>query len=277
MDPIRKILLASDFSARCDRPLDRALMLAREWNAPLLIAHVLESEPGGTQRPDIEERTRALRAELPELPPNVELILKTGSTPHVLAALASESNCDLIVTGVARYNSLGDYFLGTAVDHIVRHATMPVLVVRKRPLRPYRRMLVATDFSDCALHALIEASRLFPDIPIKLIHVWHVPYEAFLSSESTRHEMGAQYKWAMAKFLEQAAIDPRTKMRISTAVEEGELGPGIGRHIDSSGTDLLVLGTHGQSGFVHATMGSRAADLLTSAPTDVLIVRERRV
>lgn len=32
MNTIRKVLFASDFSARCDRPLDRALMLAQEWN-----------------------------------------------------------------------------------------------------------------------------------------------------------------------------------------------------------------------------------------------------
>jgi nucleotide-binding universal stress UspA family protein len=276
MDKIRKILLASDFSARCDRPLDRALMLAREWSGTLLIVHVLEGGPPGAQKVNIEERAQALRRELPESSANVELILKTGSTPQVLAALANESDSDIIVTGVARYNTLGDYFLGTAVDYIVRHASVPVLVVRKRPLQPYRRLLVATDFSTCALHALNAAARLFPDIPIKLIHAWHVPYESFLNAENTRHDIGAQYMSQMARFLEQAAIDPLSRARISAAVEEGELGPAINRHIDPSGSDLLVLGTHGQSGFAHATIGSRASDLLTSAPTDVLIVRDRR-
>jgi nucleotide-binding universal stress UspA family protein len=276
MDKIRKILFASDFSARCDRPLDRALMLAQEWNGSLLIVHVVEGGPHGAQRANMGELAQALRRELPESSANVELILKTGSTPHVLAALANESDSDIIVTGVARHNTLRDYFLGTAVDYIVRHASVPVLVVRKRPLQPYRRLLVATDFSACALYALNAAARLFPDIPIKLIHAWHVPYEAFLNSESTRHEIGAQYMTEMANFLDRAPIEPGTKARISTAVEEGELGPTINRHIDASGSDLLVLGTHGQSGFVHATVGSRAADLLTSAPTDVLIVRDRR-
>lgn len=276
MDKIRKILLASDFSSRSDRPLDRASMLARQWKGHLLIAHVLEDVPNGAKRLNIVERAQSLRRELPETVSRAELILKTGSTPQVLAALANESDSDLIVTGVARYNSLGDYVLGTAVDYIVRHSGVPVLVVRKRPLQPYRRLLVATDFSDCALHALNEAARLFADIPIMLIHAWHVPYEAFLNSENTRQDLGAQYISDMAKFLEHAAIDPRTRARIFTAVEEGELGPTVNRHIDPSGSDLLVLGTHGQSGFMHATIGSRAADLLTSAQSDVLIVRDRR-
>jgi len=274
MNKVRKILIGSDFSARSDRALDRALMLAREWKGHLLIGHVIEADPGSVQDHSIDDRALYLRMELPEAASQAELILRTGSTPRVLAALANESDSDIIVTGVARYNSLGDYFLGTAVDYIVRHASVPVLVVRKRPLRPYRRMLVATDFSDCALHALIDASRLFPDIPIKLIHAWHVPFEAFLNSESTRHEIGAQHMSEMAKFLEQPAIDPGTEARISTAIEEGELEPAIKRHTDSSGSDLLVLGTHGQSGFAHATIGSRAADLLASAQTDVLMVRD---
>lgn len=41
------ILLATDLSARCDRPLDRALMLAQEWRTKLILLHILE--PGQAQ------------------------------------------------------------------------------------------------------------------------------------------------------------------------------------------------------------------------------------
>jgi len=275
MNKARKILLGSDFSARSDRPLDRAVMLAQEWKAHLIIAHVLEGDAGRALSPDITAQAEAFRSDLPQAAAKAELIVKAGSTPRVLASLAEECGSDIIVTGVARYNSLGDYFLGTAVDYIIRYASVPVLVVRKRPLQPYRRMVVATDFSDCALHALIAAAQLFPDIPMTVVHAWHVPYGAFLSSENTRHEVGTQHLSDMSEFLQRPAIDPRTRERISAAVEEGELGPAINRHVDASGSDLLVVGAHGQSGFMHATIGNKAADLLASARTDVLIVRGR--
>ena len=137
-------LLASDFTARSDRPLDRALQLTREKDGKLVIAHVLEK---GDNDPDpaIIER---LRMDLPREAHEAELVVRTGSAPKVLAQLAAERDSDLIVTGVARYNSIGDYVLGTAVDHIVRNADAPVLVVRGRASGAYGHMVVATDLSD---------------------------------------------------------------------------------------------------------------------------------
>jgi hypothetical protein len=37
-----RLLLASDMSARCDRALDRAGWLAKEWGAQLIVVHALE-------------------------------------------------------------------------------------------------------------------------------------------------------------------------------------------------------------------------------------------
>src|SRR3546814_5976985 len=41
------------------------------------------------------------------------LIVRAGSAPEILAQVAAERGSDLIVTGVARYNSIGDYLLRT--------------------------------------------------------------------------------------------------------------------------------------------------------------------
>ncbi len=40
--PARKILLATDLSARCDRALCRAAMLAAQWRSSLIVLHVVE-------------------------------------------------------------------------------------------------------------------------------------------------------------------------------------------------------------------------------------------
>lgn len=42
MTSLRKILLATDLSARSDRAMDRAVLLANEREAELLALHVLE-------------------------------------------------------------------------------------------------------------------------------------------------------------------------------------------------------------------------------------------
>ena len=40
--PPERLLFATDFSGRCDRPLERSVRLARLWGAKLLLLHVLE-------------------------------------------------------------------------------------------------------------------------------------------------------------------------------------------------------------------------------------------
>src|SRR5690554_6939189 len=160
-----EILLASDFSARSDRPLACALQLAAQTSSALTIAHVLEKSGGIPDAPMVER----LRLQLPPEAQTAELVVRTGSAPKTLAAIAAERGSDLIVTGVARYNSIGDYVLGTAVDHIVRNADAPVLVVRRRTDGPYRHIVTATDFSDCSRAALLAAARLFPDIRITIV------------------------------------------------------------------------------------------------------------
>jgi len=270
-----KLLLASDFSARCDRPLDRALLLVRENGAKLTIAHILEPHSNSEQVRPIHEIEQYLRSELPPEALSAELLVKTGSAPGMLALLARECGSDLIITGVARHNSWSDYFNGTAVDHLVRHADIPVLIVRKRARGSYQRLVVATDFSDCSIHALRTAAELFPNIPITLVHAFHVPYEAWLKSDNMREHIRAERIAEMEKVLADPSV-ASLRNRLSTAIEEGELGGVIIRQLRPAASDLLVVGTHGQSALGYATVGSNAEALLACAPVDVLMARDRR-
>lgn len=264
-------LLASDFTARSDRPLDRALWLTRKKGGRLVIAHVLEKGEGDPD-PAIAER---LRADLPQEARDAELVVRAGSAPTVLAQIASERGSDVIVTGVARYNNLGDYVLGTAVDYIVRNADVPVLIVRKRAAAPYAHMVVATDLSDCSRAAFLAAASLFPDAAITLVHAFHVPFQGWLSSGEVKRDMRTEAQSGLDAFLAHADVAP-LKARIEALVDEGETGGVVVRQIKRTDASLLVLGTHGRSGFAHVTIGSQAEMLLAVVDVDVLMVRERK-
>lgn len=263
-----EVLLASDFTARSDRALGRAIQLAEEKQGKLVIAHVLEKRA----KVDEEDVLHRLRADLPEDAANAELIVRAGSAPKALEAIAAERGSDLIVTGVARYNSIGDYFLGTAVDHIIRNAERPVLIVRRRPIAPYRRLLVATDLSDCSRAALLAAAALFPEADVTLVHAFHVPYEGWIKSADVKADVRAEAQEALDAFL--ASIDPALLVRVDARLVEGETGTVITQELGRAEADLLVLGTHGRSGFAHATIGSQAEGILSVVNADVLMVRE---
>lgn len=271
MTAVFETLLASDFTARSDRPLDRAVRVTGEKDGKLVIAHVLE-KGGGNPDPAIVER---LRMDLPPEAHGAELVVRTGSVPRVLAQIAAERGSDLIVTGVARYNSIGDYVLGTAVDHIVRNTDAPVLVVRRRAGAPYAHMIVATDLSDCSRAALLSAARIFPDTPITLVHAFHVPFEGWLKSDDVKQDIRAEAQEGLDAFLAHPDVAALTA-RIGPLIEEGETGSVVARQLNRTGADLLVLGTHGRSGFAHATIGSQAEALLAAVSVDVLMIRERK-
>ncbi|MFA7604123.1 MAG: universal stress protein [Novosphingobium sp.] len=262
-------LLASDFTARSDRPLARALRLARDHGGRLVIAHVLEKDDGPPDPATIEK----LRMKLPPEARGAELVVHGGSVPRVLARIAAERGSDLIVTGVGRRDGIGDYLLGTAVDHIVRHAAAPVLVVRRPAGGAYARMVVATDLSECARQALRTAIRLFPEAAVTLVHAFHVPFEGWLKSDDVKQHVRAEAQAALDAFLAGAGV-ASASARIEALVEEGETGSVVIRQLERTGANLLVLGTHGRGGFVHAAIGSQAAALLAAADADVLMVRE---
>ncbi len=263
-------LLASDFTARSDRPTERAIRMAAERKGNLVIAHVLE-KASDTEKDQIIAR---LRDDLPPEAGEAELVVREGSAPKTLAAIADERASDLIVTGVARHNSIGDYLLGTAVDHIVRNAKQPVLVVRQRAAGPYKRLLIATDLSDASRAALVAAATLFPATPLTLVHAVHVPYEGWLKSDDVKAHVRAEAEDEMNAFL--TDMDPDIRARLERRLVEGETGTVVAEELTRTGADLLVLGTHGRSGFAHATIGSQAEALLSAAPVDVLMVREQQ-
>ena len=85
--------------------------------------------------------------------------------------------CSLIVTGIARDETLGRLLLGTTVEKLARQARQPVLVVKTRPRKPYHDVLVATDFSPGSRQALRAALQLVPDANLTLFHAYDVPFQ----------------------------------------------------------------------------------------------------
>jgi nucleotide-binding universal stress UspA family protein len=264
------VMVATDLSARSDRPFERAFLLAKQLDAPLLVLHVLERKKDLEQ----EKRERLLRLieeEFGANAQNAEILLEPGEVPETIARVAHERNCALIITGVARFNSPADYVLGTAVDHLVRQSRTPVLVVKRRPRKPYRRLLAGTDFSSGSMHALVKAAQLFPDAELRLIHVYRSAYDAFLAHDTTADYIRDEAQTSMRAFTD--ALPKSVRSRLETAVTEGHLAGVIEDEISNLRADLLVLGTHGRSGFAQATVGSQAADLLEYEPVDVFVTR----
>lgn len=263
------VLVATNLSARDDRAIDRAAMLAKLRGVDLVAVHVVR--PGSRRAENIE----LARADLQDVIPNgvqARLELPVGSAPTEIARVAQDCGAQLIVTGVARFNDIGDYFLGTAVDHLLRHAKVPVLVVKRRPHRGYERMLAATDLSETSAAAIASAGGLFPGRPMHVIHGWHVPFAGWQKAVHVHDETEAAAKKALEDFLAGAGLPDELLGRIVPETRECGAERAVMDAIADHAPDLLVLGTQGCSGFRQAALGSTASALLTRAPCDALVV-----
>lgn len=259
----KPVLIASDLTSRSDRALGRAQLLG---NA-LILAHVVAGEERLTDK--ARARLHAIACEdLDDAQLVSEVLIVSGSVPDTLARLAAERGCALIATGIASFDSPKDYILGTTVDFLVRRASVPVLIAKRKLRHPYRSLIVATDFSSCSRRALEAATRLFPEAQIRLLHACTPPFPSRLDPDEMTPYVRDEREREMRTFV--AALPSDMQERIESEIEVGSLAGAIEERRAAGRCDLLVLGTHGRGGFVRAAIGSRASELLTSSLSDVL-------
>lgn len=285
----RHILLATDLSSRSDRALDRAVRLAREWDARLVVLTVVEPEPaeaptsvlsrasglsGGTaRRAMVEQRLRAdLAGEDGDLPllPRVE----QGSVTDTVLTVATAEGSGLIVVGVARNEALSRVVLGSTVDALARRSPVPLLVVRNRPRATYSHVIVASDFSAASRHTLRAAAALFPQAELTLFHAFDNPYPAIGGVDTTkvRADGLAQAEREAEAFILSCALPDGVSLRLRTWLEHGDTGLLLHTHGLAHPADLVVLGTQQRRGVLGLLLGSVAQRVLEMAENDVLVV-----
>src|SRR5690606_29055517 len=153
----RKILMATDLSARCDRALDRALQLSVQWQAPLQVVHAAPREAIGAQSAadTLASIRRRIERDLDD--DAIDVRVEEGDPAEVVLDVARRSGSDLIVLGDAS-GVPGRRLLGNTVETLVRSTPASVLVVKQRPRGGYRRVLVGTDLTPESRHGLDTAA-----------------------------------------------------------------------------------------------------------------------
>jgi len=268
-----RILIANDMTARGDRPFDRATRLARGRQGSVILLHVVDVSDRRMPSLPLDKAREDIIAQLPRAEVPLEVIVKTGSPPAIIAETAADIDADLVLVGAARFNDLADHFLGTAVDYLVRRTTIPVLVVKRRPLSDFRNVMIATDFSRCSTHAAMAAATMVPHVHLAILHAFSIPFQTRLDHSEMLPFAQNRAQEEMNDFLALDELAP-IRERLAPQIEEGPALSVVDRYIRDKGTDLVALGTHGRSGFMHALIGSRASQILAATSCDVLTVRE---
>jgi nucleotide-binding universal stress UspA family protein len=169
--------------------------------------------------------------------------------------------------------------MGTAVDHVLRNAAKPVLVVKNRVRSKYTAIVAGTDFSPASAHAIVNAARMFPNAVVHVVHGWHVPFQGLQQDTYVVEQTEAEDTKEMASFM--AGLSARAPLRLSrlagatSAMVRGSALDAVRDGLMLVPDALVVLGSHGTSGFRQAVIGSTISDLLRHVEADILVVNTK--
>lgn len=282
----RRLLMASDLSARCDRALSRAAQLARHWRSGLTVVHVasaadlarsdrLAGSAPSWRRPEPRLRmlARALQADLDHEGIEATAQVLTGPTADALLQATVETSAGLLVMGIAKAARSDRHPVGLTAEALVRQSTVPVLSVRHRTRGPYRHVVVASDFSLPALHALRLAALWFDDARLTLFHAYTPPGTVPVAGTDGGAPWHAAIERQCEAHLAEAALAPALASGLERRLEAGEPEDLLWDFVNATDADLVVLGSHGRGGWARALLGSTAEHLLHVLDCDTLVVR----
>jgi nucleotide-binding universal stress UspA family protein len=143
-------------------------------------------------------------------------------------------------------------------------------------MKDVRNIVVATDFSDLAEHALDEAVELAEKLGAKitLVHSYEIPVYGFPDGILVASaEVTAQIQMASQKQLADAAERHKSSgVSITSVLRMGAPWDEISACAAETGAGLIVIGTHGRRGISRALLGSVAERVIRTATLPVLVV-----
>lgn len=265
---LRTILAATEFSSRCSTALQGAVQLAAHMKADLTLVHV--SQDGETGREALLQAAGTHKAK-PRL--------GSGEPARFILETAKEEAADLIVLGAPVRRSVGDVLLGTTAERVIRQSPVPVLMAVGTPPRPYRKVVLATDFSEASEHAVaaLKKTGLAGDALIQLVNIYETPEIALMMRAGTTTAQINSYvveqgRVAAAKLAEFDAKTGAGATALVPKLSETSTGRMLCALAKETGADLIVVGTQGNTGIRRFVLGSVAQEVLRLSDVDVLAV-----
>jgi universal stress protein A len=134
---LKKILVPLDFSDCSKKALQYAIPYAKQFNAEIVLLHVIEPYPAVPQMElvDVETIQDSL-VDLENFREGIEKGIQCRSevrtgVPHVeIVQEAKQKDFDLIILSTHGYKGLSHMFLGSTAEKVVRNSPCPVLTVR---------------------------------------------------------------------------------------------------------------------------------------------------
>lgn len=278
----RPVLIATKLNEWSDTVVRSGVELARALGAPVRLVHayrvpVLGDSQMAPSDSAFEAVESGLRGSLSEQAERLGIAaeelagldLECGPLPHILTGKARELDARLVVMG-----GEADWGLGRRTERVLRHTGRPVFVVRTDAELPPRRVLAPVDLSALSADAFRCGLQLLEGIEkgrrpqVKTLFVLN-PLERVGSMHFTPEQVDRFVADEMKRFLERNGAD---WVKAESQVSIGQAKTAILSAAEEWKADLMLMGTHGRSGFERVVLGSVTEAMVRRAPCNLLVI-----
>ena len=283
---MKKIIVPTDFSEQAQYALDLASEIASKTGAHIVLMHVIEyakkqttflgssalttmgSLSTGVEMDDVYfiqlfKKRKNQMAEILNDPSfaNIEITDKIllGTPYHAIEEEITESDADFIIMGTTGVNDWEESLIGSTAEKVVRHASCPVLTLRKKVrLMDIEKIVFASDFKELKpsyIHIVKSIQKLF-EANLHLVYV-NTPNHFKNEREILKH---------LNKFTEENDFDNHNIHVYSHQHEE----EGIVWFTEDFKMDMVMMATYGRSGFSRLFEHSIAEDVVNFSKKPVV-------
>lgn len=279
MQARRQILCATDFAARSDLAVRRAVLLARQTGARLTLVHAVDARRSERQaRAQVNRAYVQLLSKVDQESTAIDVAVRVGGRLDVIVKVASEVNADLVVLAAPQRRRLDSLF-GTTAERLLRAIGRPVLVVHRQAQESYRRVAMAVDLSNTSLPMIQAATQLgvLDSSDTTLLHASSAPLEGMLGTVGVDQRAIENYKrgWeddarARLHAMLTAAEMPVERTRLLVRTEAPALA--IRQVLELEQPELLTIGASRWVLIKRLLIGSVTDSLLRTSMCDVLVI-----
>ena len=266
-----RILIPTDGSDVAVAAAETGFALARRFDSALHAVHVLgdgDPDRGDQLVTAVQEASADLDIE------TTTAVLDESSSVHAtLVDYVRDNEIDCIVMGTHGTAHPDRPVLGSVAERTIRTAPVPVVTVNERTAPPsaFETILVPTDGSDHALEAAGHALGLATAVDGSL-HVIHVVRPRVGDLTGTVEERGERGRDAIDEVIDvarRAGVTP-----VEASLLTGVPYQSIADYAHTHDVDLVVMGTHGQTGVGRHFIGSVTERVIRRIDVPVVTVKD---
>jgi len=284
MGRYRKILVAADGSESGKNAFRQACRIVRQDKSWLTVITTIpifsdqfdvlsmKEKVSATLKTEGEKILADIRQIAVEEDIFIKTLLEEGTPFDTIVDTAEENNYDLIVMGRHGSHRIEKALVGSVTARVIGSSHRDVLVVPMNTTIGWEEIILATDgspYSSTATGKAIDLARSYNG-SLKAVSIVDVTEEFQTEAPEAVDKLVEDSR----KYVEKVKADAAALgVKTEALVREGETYQVITNLAKQFRSNVIVMGSHGRTGFNRLLMGSVTEKVIGYAPCPVLVVR----